>query len=196
MRTPTPLSSETEVRRVTVEQLTSESFEPYGTYVERPKREPDWVASGSRIMGVVEARDTEGKVGELWNLGELEFDEPVFLGSVRYHHQGFLVAELERHMGETQTWIAERGTGLLVVAPSTESEDELDLEGLRIFVVEPGDVLAIGRGVWMCHFLPLGSHADYVLVSARREPEQDRDLINLARTRNLVIAADLAGPSA
>jgi ureidoglycolate hydrolase len=181
---------------VTVERLTSESFRPYGTYVERPKRPPDWVASGSRILGVVEARDTEGKVGELWNLGELEFDQPVFIGSVRYYHQGFLVAELERHIGETQTWIAERGTGLLVVASATQSRDELDVDGIRIFVVEPGDVLAIGRGVWMCHFLPLGLHADYVLVSARREPEQDRDLINLAQTRNLVIAAELADPSA
>jgi ureidoglycolate hydrolase len=189
-------SSERTVRRVTVERLSTDAFEPYGTYVERPRREPDWVASGSRVMGVVEARGTDAKIAQLWHIGDLEFDQPVFLGSVRYYHQGFVVAELERHRGETQTWIATRGTSLLVVAPATQPGEELDVERLRIFVVEPGDVLAIGRGVWMCHFLPLGSDADYVLVSARREPEQDRDLVNLARTRNLVIVADLAGTSA
>lgn len=181
---------------VAVQQLSAEAFGPYGTYAERPERAPDWVAGGSRINGVVEARDTESRIAQLWNLGELEFDAPVFIGSVRYYHQGFRVAELERHMGETQTWIAERGTGLLVVAPATPPGKDFDLDGVRIFVVEPGDVIAIGRAVWMCHFLPLGAHADYVLVSARREPEQDRDLINLARTRNVVIAADLADRSA
>jgi ureidoglycolate hydrolase len=177
---------------VVAQRLTAASFAPFGVFAERPEREPEWTASGSRLAGVTEAHQNAADIAKLWVVGELEFAAPIFIGSVRYFHKGFEVAELERHVGETQTWVAHSGTSLLVVAPPTDRGEDLNPADVRIFIVEPGDVLAIGRGVWMCHFFPLGPTADYSVISARREPELDRDLVNLIATRNTVVHAVFA----
>ena len=118
-------------------------------------------------------------VANLWNVSALSFDqEPPYVGVVRYFNQGFRLAQLERHLHETQTWIARAGSSYLVVAPATPLEESPPPESARVFLIEPGDIVVIGKAVWMCHFFPLGDSADYIVVTARREPEQDRDLAN------------------
>ena len=182
------------VHRLVAEALTPESFAPYGCYAAEPDRTPDWGATGSRVEGVREGRHRSAgsPVAELWNLGDLSFDGDVpYLGFVRYFHIGFQVSELERHTQETQTWIARRGTSFVVVAPPTPSGVP-DPSDTRAFLVEPGDVIAIGRGAWMCHFFPIGPVSTYTVITARRAPEQDRDLFNFADTANTVLEIVLA----
>jgi ureidoglycolate hydrolase len=185
------------VRGVTAQPLTAEAFRDYGVYVAEPARAADWGASGSRIEGVREGRVGHGRpVAQLWNLGDLSFGaETPYVGFVRYFHQGFQVAELERHPHETQTWVALTGTSIVVVAGATPGGLPA-AESVAAFLVEPGDLLAIGEGVWMCHFFPIGPEATYAVLTARREPEQDRDLVNLARTEGVVIEIRLADPPA
>lgn len=181
------------VRGVTALPLTPEAFRPYGVYVAEPDRPADWGASGSRIEGVREGRGGEGRaVAELWNLGDVSFGSEVpYVGFVRYFHQGFLVAELERHPHETQTWVALTGTSFVVVAEATPGALPTP-ESVAAFLVQPGDLLSIGAGVWMCHFFPVGGEATYAVLTARREPEQDRDLVNLADTEGVVIEIRLS----
>lgn len=183
------------VHRLIAEPLATGSFAPYGRYAAEPDRAPDWGATGNRIDGVREGRDasTGSPVAELWNLGDLSYEGDVpYMGFVRYFHIGFRVSELERHTQETQTWIARRGTSFVVVAPPTPAgiPDPLDT---RAFLVEPGDVIAIGRGAWMCHFFPIGQVATYTVITARRAPEQDRDLVNFVDTAGTVLEIVLAG---
>lgn len=182
--------------RLVAQPLSPAAFAPYGVHVREPDRPPDWGASGSRIEGVHEGRAADGaRVAELWNLGDLGFEGDVpYVGFVRYFHQGFRVAELERHPHETQTWLATGGTSFIVVAPATPGG--LPTPGsAAAFVVEPGDLLALGRGVWMCHFFPLAAQATYALVTARRGPEQDRDLVNFAQRDGVVLEiALMPGP--
>ncbi|MFN8534736.1 MAG: ureidoglycolate lyase [Dehalococcoidia bacterium] len=180
------------IHRLPAERLSIEAFAPFGLYSGQPARSADWVASGSRIGGVQEHRGASGTlIAELWNLGDLRFGAPPFFGVVRYQHQGFRVAQLERHTDETQTWIARRGTSFVVVAPPSDGPPEP--ESIRAFVVEPGDCLAIGAGVWMCHFFPLLDEADFLVVTARREPEQDRDLANLLDSHETILEIALPG---
>ena len=171
------------------------SFSEFGFCGVRPARPPDWVASGTRAgAGVREAKEGGGpRVAELWRLGDLRFTGGIpYVGSVRYWHQGFLVSELERHMRETQTWIATGGSGaLLVAAPSDREDAAPDPETVKAFLVEPGDVVAIATGVWMCHFFPLGRFADYFVVTARRDPEEDRQTVDLAATHGVTLAIEL-----
>ena len=177
------------VHRLVAEPLTPESFATYGRYAAQPERAPDWGASGSRIDGVKEGRAgiAGAPIAELWNLGDLSYDGDVpYMGFVRYFHIGFRVSELERHTQETQTWIARRGTSFVVVAPPTPSGIP-DPSDTRAFLVEPGDVIAIGRGAWMCHFFPIGRVATYTVITARRAPEQDRDLVNFLETADTVL---------
>lgn len=181
--------SEPRVHRLVARELTAEAFAPYGIYGGQPDRAPDWVASGSRVGGVTEGHTSGGAlVAQLWNLGDLAYSGDVpYLGAVRYFHQGFRVAQLERHTGETQTWLACRGTSFLVVARPEPDGAPPAPEAAAAFVVEPGDLVAIGQGVWMCHFFPLGAEATYLVVTARRAPEQDRDLANLVQTAGTVL---------
>ena len=177
------------VVQVRAQPIGLEAFKEFGIYARGPDREPDWAAFGSRIEGVSEGTVSSGQtVAQLWNLGDLTFgDEIPFLGFVTYFHQGLQVAQLERHVHESQTWIALSGTSYLVVAPPTRSGQVPDPQAAKAFVIEPGDVMAIGQGVWMCHFFPMLSSADYAVVTARRQPEQDRDLVNFMHTANAVL---------
>jgi len=175
--------------RVEARRATPETFAPFGIYVARPEREHDWGASGSRIDGVTEAARSSGKeIARLWNLGDLTFgDESPYVGFVKYFNQGFQVAQLERHALETQTWIAQSGSGYLVVAPATPPSLAPSPESAQAFLIDPGDVVVIGKGVWMCHFFPTGETAEYAVVTARRAPEQDRDLMDFVKTANTIL---------
>ena len=187
------MTAEPETLRLEAKSLSHDSFARFGTYAGEPERSPDWIASGTRVGGVREDADkTHGpRVAYLWNLGDLSYDGDVpYVGFVRYFHQGFRVSQLERHPHETQTWLARRGTSFVVVAPETGPEPPPP-ESVAAFVVEPGDLIAIGRGVWMCHFFPLGPEATYNVITSRRQPEQDRDLVDLSETANTVLEITL-----
>lgn len=184
---------------VELQPLTIEAFSPFGFCGLRPPRPPDWVAAGTRTgSGVREAEADEGpKVAELWRLGDLPYEAGLpYVGSVRYWNQGFFVSELERHLRETQTWIATAGSGALIVAPPSDRNDAApDPESVRAFLIEPGDVVGIAKGVWMCHFFPLGRWADYFVVTARRDPEEDRVTVDLAITHGATLAIRLPATS-
>lgn len=172
--------------------LSSEAFAPYGRFAAQPDGPPTWLASGSRVDGVREDHVNHGaRIAQLWNLGDLAFDGDVpYLGFVRYFHQGFRVAQLERHPQETQTWLALTGASFVVVAPPTNDRPPQP-EEVAAFLVQPGDLIAIARGAWMCHFFPLGEEGTYAVLTARREPEQDRDLIDTRETAGVVFEITL-----
>ena len=179
--------AEVRIRALRPEVLTEDRFRPFGIYAAQPGRSPDWLASGRRVGGVREARVASGpRVAELWNLGDLSFEEDTpYVGFVRYFHQGFRVSELERHRHESQTWVALDGVSFLVVAPASGSGNPSP-SSVEAFIVNPGDMIAIGPGVWMCHFFPVGSEATFNVITARREPEQDRDLVEFMETAGTV----------
>jgi ureidoglycolate hydrolase len=177
------------LHRLVAQKLCAETFAPFGIYAHLPEREPDWIATGSRIEGVREGTLQEGTtVAKLWKLSDLIFtDDKPYLGLVKYFHQGFKVAQLERHINETQTWLVRRGTSFLVVAPRTESDKLPNPKSAVAFLIEPGDLVSIGVGVWMCHFFPIFKEGEYIVITARRDPEQDRDVVDLIATANTVI---------
>lgn len=180
------------IHPLVVQQPTIDTFSPYGFVAAEPDADPTWVASGSRVEGVVESHTHKGaRVAELWRLGDLRFDGDVpYLGFVRYHHQGFEVAQLERHPHETQTFLAIEGTSFIVLAPPTNTPPPPT--DVAAFVVEPGTLIALHPGTWMCHFFPIANEATYAVVTARREPEQDRDLVDLRATANTVLRITLS----
>lgn len=188
--------TEPTVYRLAAQALDRESFARYGAYVAEPDTAPDWGASGNRVEGVREGRGSGSgsPIAQLWSLGDLSFEGDVpYVGFVRYFHAGFRVAELERHVQETQTWIAREGASFVVVAPPTP--DGLpEPAAAAAFLVQPGDAIAIGRGAWMCHFFPIGPVATYTVITARRAPEQDRDLVNFVSTADTVLEIGLTAP--
>lgn len=168
-----------------VQALQPAAFAPFGFCTGAQDRQPDWVAAGTRTAGVHEASESAATpVAELWRLGDLTYELDVpYVGFVRYFHQGFLVSELERHPHETQGWLCQSGSGVVLVAePGPAPGGPPAPEGVRAFLIEPGDFICIGAGIWMCHFFPLGPSAEYLVFTARREPEQDRETVDLAES--------------
>jgi ureidoglycolate hydrolase len=180
---------------VELEPLTAEAFSAFGACGKQPLRSPDWVAAGTRTgPGVREAKDGSGqRVAHLWRLGDLRFEAGVpYLGFVRYWRQGFVVSQLERHLRETQTWIATSGSGALLVAEPSSRDDAAPAPAtVHAFLIEPGDAVSIAKGIWMVHFFPFGRHADYLVVTARRDPEEDRQTVDLAETHGATVAIRL-----
>ena len=84
---------------------------------------------------------------------------------------------------------------VVVVALGDLDEKVPDLSTAAAFLFQPGDLIAIGRGVWQVHFLPLGTHADFTVITARRDPEQDRDLVDLGREAGVVLEVALGQPT-
>ncbi|HCO14168.1 MAG TPA: hypothetical protein DIT46_08275, partial [Gemmatimonadetes bacterium] len=80
-----------ETIKVPLSSFSTASFSPYGICHEIPEGEPHRRA---------------GSHAALWNLGDLEFTlKQPFVGVVRYYQRGFVCSTLERHPGETQTFI-------------------------------------------------------------------------------------------
>jgi len=177
-----------------LQALTAEAFAPYGIYAAASDAAPDWIVSGDRTTGVVEDTRLRGTpLAQLWKLGDLAFDSAPYMGFVRYQFQGFRVAELERHRGEKQVWLGVAGSSAIVVATGDMSAPVPDLETAAAFHFEPGDLIAIGRGVWHVHFLPLTAAADFTVITARRDPEQDRDLVDLSSAVGVTLEVSLQG---
>ena len=177
-----------------VKKLHREAFSVYGGCGSKPDSEPTWYASGTRTEGVSESKEPsdENLIADLWILDNLEFPNGTpYLGYVRYYHQGFRVSQLERHRFESQTWIALEYKSILVVAPD-EGDSAPNIGSVEAFLIVPGDVIAIRRGVWMCHFFPISDEASFNVITERREPEQDRDLLDFRKLENSVIELDLS----
>ena len=156
----------TTTHRVALTPFTTETFAPYGVCLEVPSDEPHHRA---------------GVHAELWRLGDLEFTlKQPYAGVVRYLHRGFVCSTMERHPGETQTFIPiDRLPSIVAVAEPNDRElpDPLTFRG---FLLDGTKGLALHRGTWVRHFYPIGDKADYVVVTGRRDPGDDVDNVDLA----------------
>jgi ureidoglycolate lyase len=128
--------------KIKIEELTAESFAPFGKVIEQPEREKD--ASGP---------------GWTW-WGE----NHVMAGGERSYAIGYLdlrPAELcfdwaERHMHSDELLIPMGAECLVYVAPPEHLEDPMHmppLESFRVFRLRRGQGVLFGRGVW--HGAPL-----------------------------------------
>ena len=155
--------------RAPVELLEPSSFAPFGVCLGAPHTEP------SRTAGASGA--------QLWLLGDLEFTlKSPFAGVVRYARRSFVCSTLERHPGETQTFIPIDG-GSSIVAVATPTDGPLpDPATFRAFLLDGTRGLMLHRGTWVRHFYPLGDHSDYVVITARRESGDDVDNVDLAES--------------
>jgi ureidoglycolate hydrolase len=156
----------TDTIRAPLATFNSESFAPYGTFLAIPDVEPD---------------RRSGTHAQLWQLGDLEFTlKGPFAGVVRYVQRGFVCSTMERHAGETQTFIPIDGLASIVAVAEPTEGPLPDLATFRGFLLDGRSGLALHRGTWVRHFYPIGEKADYVVITGRRTPSDDVDNIDLA----------------
>ena len=157
--------TEVDTIRTPLVVFTTESFSPYGICHEIPAREPDRRA---------------GTHAALWTLGDLEYTlKAPFVGLVRYYQRGFVCSTMERHPGETQTFIPVGGMPSIVAVAEPNDQPLPDPATFRGFLLDGTKGLTLHRGTWVRHFYPIGDHADYVVITGRRTPQDDVDNIDL-----------------
>jgi ureidoglycolate hydrolase len=155
-----------ETRRIPLTPFTGETFERYGVCLEVPSEDPHRRA---------------GTHAQLWQLGDLEFTlKSPFAGIVRYLQRGFVCSTMERHPGETQTFVPIDRLPSIVAVAERNDQELPDPDTFRGFLLDGTKGLALHRGTWVRHFYPIGDKADYVVITGRRENHDDVDNIDLA----------------
>lgn len=125
-----------------IEELTAESFAPFGRVIERPERSPDATGPGWNWWGETTLLEGDGRPFGIGYLdlrpGDLKFDWA------------------ERHMRSVEGIIPAGGECLVYVGPSEHAEEPErlpSLETFRVFRVREGQGVLLDKGVW--HGAPL-----------------------------------------
>jgi ureidoglycolate lyase len=141
---------------VAVEQLSAESFAPYGRVVDAPTREPDAVGDPWRWWAQTALLDHGERACAV---GYLE---------VERGRTGFDWAERHRRSEEMLIPV-ERALLVYVAAP--------DPERFRLFRVTPGQAVILAKGVW--HGAPLAEHGPgrAIILLAEGTGELDTDIV-------------------
>jgi ureidoglycolate hydrolase len=155
-----------ETKRIPLTPFTSETFARYGVCLEIPDEDAHRLA---------------GTHAQLWQLGDLEFTlKAPFAGIVRYLQRGFVCSTMERHPGETQTFIPIDRLPSIVAVAERNDRQLPDPVTFRGFLLDGTKGLALHRGTWVRHFYPIGDKADYIVITGRHKPTDDVDNIDLA----------------
>jgi ureidoglycolate hydrolase len=148
---------------VKIRPLSGEAFRPYGQVLER---------------GVLIYPDTDdGRVA-------LE------MLRVRRRPHPNQIAQLAIHFSYNQTFIPVQGSLILVVAPAPDRQDAdpstsaFAYDQAAAFVVEPGQVAFIEKGVWHS-LVPVGAECTFVNVTRKNAQEPTTEEGNEARMERM-----------
>jgi ureidoglycolate hydrolase len=134
---------------IKVQTLTSEGFRPYGQVLER----------GTMIYPEAE----EGKVA-------------MELLRTRRRPNGKQTAQLAVHFTYNQTFIPVQGSMVLIVAPPPTDREadpetyDFDFDQAAAFLVEPGQVAFIEKGVWH-NVVSMGAECTFINVTRKNDEE-------------------------
>ena len=119
---------------LTIEDLSRESFEPFGRVIARPSDSAQATGDGWRWWA-----DVAPLTGESlkWGIGYLDL-EPTDMR----------IDWAERHARTDEAVVATSSEILFYVAPADESAAEPSLSDFRVFRIPPGTAVVLDRGVW------------------------------------------------
>jgi ureidoglycolate hydrolase len=149
----------TETVKIAIQPLTAEAFQPYGQVLERRQ--------------MIYPETEEGRVA-------------MELLRVTYRPDARWIEQLAIHFSYNQTFIPLQGSLILVVAPPPAQREqdptlyEFDYAKAAAFVVEPGQVAHINKGVWH-NAVTLGGDCTYVNVTRKNPREGATDEGNAGR---------------
>lgn len=148
-----------EVVKVKVQPLSAAAFRPYGQVLERG--------------GLIYPESEEGRVA-------------MELLRVRRRPQNNRIEQLAIHFSYNQTFIPVQGSMVLIVAPPPHNGHDdpntyaFDYSNTAAFIVEPGQVAFIDKGVWHST-VPMSSECTFINVTRKNDQESATEEGNEAR---------------
>lgn len=130
---------------IKVKILTKESFEKYGTVLEKPENTK---------------ADVEREFLDYWNgLYDIRQDCEFTVGCLCIKRQQFEIRQLERHLTGPEIFIPLSGISIIPFAARGENPEEEEIE---IFLLDGTQGIVIDSGIW--HFPPLPISPDTKLL--------------------------------
>lgn len=148
---------------VKIRPLSTDAFRPYGQILDRG--------------GLIYPEADEGRVA-------------MEILRVRRRPQNEQIAQLAIHFSYNQTFIPVQGSMILVVAPAPTRDNPdpstyaFDYDHAAAFVVEPGQVAFIDKGVWHS-LVPVGAECTFVNVTRKNDQEHATEEGNEARMERI-----------
>ena len=149
------------IQKVKIENLTENSFQPYGYPIDSGNRSPDF----------------KGIKAELWRT-PFEIEGTTELGFIRYGFQQLRFTKLERHFNVTQSFIPlGNKPSLMVVAPAKEPIDRNIIpkpEEVRAFLIDGSAGITLKKATWhaLDRFPLYPPHVDFVLITSKETTDE------------------------
>jgi ureidoglycolate hydrolase len=140
---------------------TSVNFAPFGALLERPSTDATL------------RRDDITYWHGTGDLGDL--DRSGVTGFLTAHRRDALLNILERHNHTCEAFIPISGSSLFVVA----APGPLQLETIRVFLLEPGRGVLLHTGTWHWAPFPLTQSADFLLALRAETPTEDIETLEI-----------------
>ena len=135
---------EPQIKRVKIEQLTEEAFEPFGDILGPKERPPDW----------------QSEAGPATWFPNFSVDGTTTVAYCTYTYRKppteYQIHILEQHRNDTQTVIPLEGKPcVLIVAPPSEWGTKPDVDKLRAFLLDGARGIVLGKLTWHNHDAPM-----------------------------------------
>jgi hypothetical protein len=122
----------------------------------------------------------------LWIHQFLEYPKQPYIATGRYYFRGARCEYLQRHPGSTVVLIPlGNSSSVIFVAPDLDGEP--DLARIKAILLDGSVGVVINPGIWVRYAYPIGEFADFAYVSARVDPEEDIERIDLEQRYGLVL---------
>ena len=177
----------TSVRRLAVEHIDRDAFEPFGAVIA-----PETADSPN-------LNRASNNLGYLWVQKELEFPGRAYMCSLRYYYRGNRCEFVQQHPASTITLITlGMNPAAFVVAPDVDGRPDVD--AARAFLLTGGMGVVIDRGTWVRYAYPLGAYVDFAYVTQRVDPAtanttDDVVRVNLDSELGFVFDLEFAPPA-
>lgn len=151
---------------ISVEPLTKEAFQPYGKVIDLPPGDPSKQGDGWDCWSYIEM---------------LDVDEPVGMGLVVTRRRELVVTTMERHVSREElllTFDKEIIQPVARCADIDDPEEQPDPLTVKCFLIQPGQAIVIGRGVWHSPAYPAGEDARYMFAIEKKKDKFGDEMVN------------------
>lgn len=154
------------VHKVLIEDLTGESFAPYGKVVDLPSGEPSKAGDGWDCWSYIQM---------------LDVSEPIGFGLVNTKRREFTVTAMERHVSREELLLTFDREIIQPVARCfdiDDPEERPDPSTVKCFRIKPGQAIVIHRGVWHSPAYPAGGDARYLFAIEKKKDKFGDEMIH------------------
>jgi ureidoglycolate lyase len=165
------------VVKIKIEELTGESFKPYGEIIDVPYTKPDF--SNDEL--------------ELWcGIDEIKIDKGVgqFCWLNVKSRRPFVCNNFECHINTSEAMIPVLGQSVVVVAlpdNNSVSSNLADPKSIKAFFIDGSKGFNLKPRVWHWLPYPLSTKASFILLFKKGTPEEDLQIINLNEELDLSV---------